>query len=229
MIYFSRTINKKDEALIKANVELERQNIEILEQHKHLQILLKEIHHRVKNNLQIISSLMSLQARNEGDERLSAFLNESKRRVEAIALIHEKLYQDDKVNQVDFKSYLEDLMNSQKVVNPHVKCTVKSKDATLNLDTAVPLGLIISEMFANSIKHAFQGVDDPKLSVELLDSEEGFELIVQDNGIGLPEDFNLSSPSSLGFEIINALTSQINGSIEYSNENGAKFHIRFQE
>jgi len=229
MIYFSRTINKKDEALIKANVELERQNIEIIDQHKHLQILLKEIHHRVKNNLQIVSSLMSLQAGNENDERLSLFLNESKRRVEAIALIHEKLYKGDKVNRVDFNSYLEDLMNSQKVMNPRVQCSLKSKDVTLNLDTAVPLGLIISELFANSIKHAFHNIEDPKLSVELLDSGEGFELVVQDNGIGLPKDFNPTTLSSLGFEIINALTSQINGRIEYSNENGAKFHIYFQE
>lgn len=229
MIYFSRTINKKDEALVNANVELERQNIEILEQRNHLQILLKEIHHRVKNNLQIISSLMSLQAGNEDDERLSLFLNESKRRVEAIALIHEKLYQDDKVNRVDFNTYLEDLLNSQKVINPRVQCILNSKDVTLSLDTAVPLGLIISEMFANSIKHAFPNIEDPTLSVELLDSNEGFELIVQDNGIGLPKDFNLNTPSSLGFEIINALTSQINGSMKYSNENGAKFHIYFKE
>lgn len=229
MIYFSRTINKKDEALVNANVELERQNNEILEQRNHLQILLKEIHHRVKNNLQIISSLMSLQAGKEEDERLTLFLNESKRRVEAIALIHEKLYQDDKVNRVDFNTYLEDLLNSQKVINPRVECILNSKDVTLNLDTAVPLGLIISEMFANSIKHAFPNIEDPKLSVELLDSNEGFELIIQDNGIGLPKDFNLSTPSSLGFEIINALTSQINGSLKYSNENGAKFHIYFKE
>lgn len=228
MIYFRRTVHKKDEALIRANLELERQNIEILEQHKHLQILLKEIHHRVKNNLQIISSLMSLQSRKSGDERLSQFLNESKRRVEAIALIHEKLLQDDKVNRVDFKSYLEELMNSQKLMNPLVKCTVLSKDATLDLDTAVPLGLIFSEMCSNSIKHAFQNVKEPELRAELKHSnEEEFELIVQDNGIGLPVGFDFNNPSSLGFEIINALTSQINGRIEYANDDGAKFHVFF--
>ena len=228
MIYFSRTVHKKDEALIRANLELERQNIEILEQHKHLQILLKEIHHRVKNNLQIISSLMSLQSRKSGDERLSQFLNESKRRVEAIALIHEKLLQDDKVNRVDFKSYLEELMNSQKLMNPLVKCTVLSKDATLDLDTAVPLGLIFSEMCSNSIKHAFQNGKEPELRAELKHSnEEEFELIVQDNGIGLPVGFDFNNPSSLGFEIINALTGQINGRIEYANDDGAKFHVFF--
>ena len=95
MIYYSRTISSKDAILIQVNNELESQNNEIFKQHKHLQLLIKEIHHRVKNNLQIISSLMSLQERSVVDKEVIAILNESKRRVEAIALIHQKLYQNE--------------------------------------------------------------------------------------------------------------------------------------
>ncbi|HHZ66038.1 MAG TPA: sensor histidine kinase [Flavobacteriales bacterium] len=229
MLYFSRTINKKDESLIVANIELERQNKEIFAQNQHQQTLVKEIHHRVKNNLQIISSLISLQERTVKDKEVIAVLNESRRRIQAIALIHQKLYQDNKVDRVDFKSYLADLMESQQQMTPNVKCQVEASDIMLQLDTAVPLGLIISEMITNSIKHAFEGVDSPELQVLLVNSEGYFEVTVQDNGIGLPENFNLQSPLSLGTEIILALSDQINARLEYFNDNGAKFNIRFQE
>ncbi len=229
MIYYSRTIYKKEEALIIANYELEIQNKEISAQHNNSQILIKEIHHRVKNNLQIISSLMSLQSRSvEGDE-VAEVLNESKRRVEAIALIHQKLYQEDKLNRVDFKSYLEDFMNSQQLMTTHLKSSVESEEVTLNLDVAVPLGLIISELITNSVKHAFEGVLNPELSVTLKSDADGYELIVKDNGIGLPAEFNLTSSGSLGTEIITALTEQISAQISYRNNNGAEFTILFQD
>jgi two-component sensor histidine kinase len=229
MIYFSRTVNKKDEALIMANTVLARQNKEISEQHQNLQILIKEIHHRVKNNLQIISSLMSLQRRNVADEDVSEVLNESRRRVEAIALIHEKLYQDHLGNRVDFKSYLEELMESQQTLSSHVKCAVESDEVILSLDIAVPLGLIISELITNSIKHAFDRVEVPELKVNLSKDGNEFELVTKDNGVGLPVGFELQPPASLGSEIIVALTEQINARIEFSNDNGAMFKIFFQD
>jgi two-component sensor histidine kinase len=229
MIYFSRTIHKKDEALMDANTELERQNKEILEQHKHQKILLKEIHHRVKNNLQIISSLMSLQQRNVDDADVAEVLNDSKRRVEAIALIHQKLYQDDKVNRVNFNSYLDELMVSQELMSPNVKCILEADEAVLSLDIAVPLGLIVSEMITNSIKHGFLGIDNPELWVTLTRDVDEYKLVVRDNGVGLPANFNLEEPTSLGTEIIGALTGQIDAKIDYSNENGAKFQIYFKD
>lgn len=228
MISFSRTIHKKDEALIVANSELEQRNQEISKQHKHLQILVKEIHHRVKNNLQIISSLMSLQRKSVEDQEVVAVLNESRRRIEAIALIHQKLYQNNNVDQVDFRSYLVEIMDSTQIVSPHVKCSVQSDDATLSLDIAVPLGLIISELITNSIKHAFKGTNAPELNITLLKKQDNFELIVHDNGIGLPDDFKFDGQMSLGIEIITALIEQIDGRIEYHNNNGAQFEIFFQ-
>jgi two-component sensor histidine kinase len=229
MIYFSRTINKKDEALVIVNEALEKQNKEIFSQHQYQQILLKEIHHRVKNNLQIISSLLSLQSNAIDNKDVSQVLDESRRRIEAIALIHEKLYQGDKIDRVDFKSYLMEIMRSQQKINSNLKCEVTSSEVAFKLDIAVPLGLIISEMIVNSVKHAFKGIENPELKVELNNNNQTIELIVQDNGIGLPENFSLEQPVSLGTEIIQALTDQIEAEIKYENDNGAKFTIVFQE
>ena len=229
MIYFSRTINKKDEALMLVNEALGKQNKEIFSQHQYQKILLKEIHHRVKNNLQIISSLLSLQSNAIENKDVSQVLDESRRRIEAIALIHEKLYQGVKIDRVDFRSYLMEIMRSQQKVNPNIQCEVNSKEVAFKLDIAVPLGLIISEMVVNSVKHAFKEIEHPELKVELKKDNQTIELIVQDNGIGLPENFSLEQPVSLGSEIIQALTDQIEAEIKHENDNGAKFTIVFKE
>lgn len=229
MIYFSRTINKKDEALMVVNEALGNQNKEIFSQHQYQKILLKEIHHRVKNNLQIISSLLSLQSNAIDDKEVAEVLNESRRRIEAIALIHQKLYQGDKIDRVDFKSYLMEIMRSQQKINPNLKYEVTANEVAFKLDIAVPLGLIISEMIVNSVKHAFKGIENPELKVDLNNNNQTIEIIVKDNGIGLPENFSLEQPISLGTEIIQALTAQIEAEIKYENDNGAKFTIVFQD
>ena len=229
MIYFSRTVNQKDQELIEANVALGIQNKEILEQRNNLQLLIKEIHHRVKNNLQIISSLMSLQERVVEDKEISAILNESKRRIEAIALIHQKLYQNQDVYQVDFESYLSEIMSSQQIMNTRINCVLKTEKIMLDLDTAVPLGLIISELVTNSVKHAFLNIDNPTLTIQLIKKENHCELIIEDNGIGLPSEFDIHKTESLGFEIIEALAEQIEAKIEYKNNPGAMFLIQFNK
>lgn len=227
MLFFSRTLNSQDEALRDANTELAEQNKEISEQHEKLQVLVKEIHHRVKNNLQIISSLMSLQKSTVNDERLIQVLNESKMRVEAIALIHQKLYQDDKVNYVDFHSYLEELLEMQKRLGSEVDCELEATSAILNLDVAVPLGLVLSELITNAMKHGLKDMDDPKLKVLLEEDHGHYHLRVKDNGVGLPDGFTLDNPTSFGSEIIVALTNQIDAEIEFHNDHGACFDIRF--
>ena len=228
MIYYKRTVLEKDEALISANRELKRKNKKIVGQHQNLEILLKEVHHRVKNNLQIISSLMSLQKDTIENKEAIVVLSDSKRRVEAIALIHQKLYQDEKFNSVDFKSYIEEILSSQQIMNANLKCVIESPEVVLSLDTSVPLGLIISEMIANSVKHAFKGVDSPELKVVLTEVDRGYELLIKDNGVGLPDGFDINNPSSLGTEIISALTMQIGATVECFNDNGAGFKISFQ-
>jgi len=229
LVYFSRTVYRKDQELVLANQELEKQNSEIITQHEYSKILLQEIHHRVKNNLQIISSLMSLQSRSVENKEANKVLNESRRRVEAIALIHQKLYQDNKSNLVDFKSYLEEILVSQKILTSNLDCQLRSDAITLSLDTAVPLGLIVSEIITNSVKHAFPGIKKPVLQINLIKNGNDFQLVVSDNGVGLPEDFEIESSSSLGSEIIVALVSQINAEINFKNNPGAEYTIQFQD
>lgn len=229
LVYFSRTVYRKDQELVQANHELEKQNSEIHTQHEYSKILLQEIHHRVKNNLQIISSLMSLQSRSVENKEANKVLNESRRRVEAIALIHQKLYQDNKNNLVDFKSYLEEILASQKILTPNLDCQLRSDAIIISLDTAVPLGLIVSEIITNSVKHAFPGIEKPVLEIDLNKNGDDFQLIVSDNGVGLPEDFEIESSSSLGSEIIVALVSQINAEINCKNNPGAEYTIQFQD
>ncbi|WP_027419555.1 sensor histidine kinase [Crocinitomix catalasitica] len=226
-IYFSNVNRLQDTALVKANKDLEIQNKEISEQHQHVQILLKEIHHRVKNNLQIITSLLSMQRRATNDEGAINILDESRRRVEAIALIHQKLYSDIHGNQVDFKSYLSELVNSQQLIQSNIECHLESIDVLLDLDTAVPLGLIISELITNSVKHAFKETKNPKVYLTLTRDSNSLELTYTDNGSGLPDNFDLTVADSLGMEIISALIDQIDASIEFKNENGACFKINF--
>tara|TARA_R110002049_G_scaffold159460_6_gene324442 strand:- start:2698 stop:3813 length:1116 start_codon:yes stop_codon:yes gene_type:complete len=228
MITSSHTNKLKDKALKLANQELEQQNKEILEQRNHLEILLKEVHHRVKNNLQIISSLISLQQNSIKNEQMVSILDESKKRVEAIALIHQNLYNNNTGSEVDFNAYLTDLVNSQQIIQSNIQCNIKSEDLILELDIAVPLGIIISEMITNSVKHAFKGVKNPTIEITLIYNENNnHSLTYRDNGIGLPLDFKLDDHQSLGMEIIAALTEQIDAKVSYYNDNGAVFNVSF--
>ena len=229
LLYFNRTVIQKDRELFNSNTELEKRNTEILAQNEYSKVLIQEIHHRVKNNLQIISSLMSLQSRSIENKEANRVLNESRRRVEAIALIHQKLYQDNKGNLVDFKSYLEEILAAQKVLTPGIECQLLSEKITISLDTAVPLGLVVSEIITNSVKHAFNDVEKPLLIIELTKENNDYQLRIKDNGIGLPEGFNIESSDSLGSEIIVALVSQINATIDCKNNSGLEYKINFQD
>jgi two-component sensor histidine kinase len=229
IIFFRRSVDKKDAVLSRKNQELIVQNEEIIKQNEQQEILLKEIHHRVKNNLQVISSLISLQTHTVDDDSALSVLHESKRRIEAIALIHQKLYQDKRVNKVDFKSYLEDLLSSQarELISLKTDLTCPD-DIELDLDIALPLGLILSELISNSIKHAYNDVEVPSISIVVNGTEPNYEITLKDNGVGLPIGFNFESNDSLGMEIIDALIGQINAKIVSFNQDGACFVISFK-
>ncbi len=230
IIYGSRTSYKRDQLLFKIISDLETSNNQIAQQHDHQKILLKEIHHRVKNNLQIISSLLSLQTRMLDDDHVIGVLNESRNRVEAIALIHKKLYQDEQGgNSVDFNSYLEDFIVKEKMLNPKINFILNAEALILHLDIAVPLGLIVSELITNSVKHAFKDVEEPQVSLELIQLGNKFELWVRDNGVGLPNGFDINTEGlGLGADIIVALSEQIDSELQYYNINGASCKIVFQ-
>lgn len=225
LIYFSRVLVHKDEQLTRANLQLAKQNESILEKNKEAQLLLKEIHHRVKNNLQIISSLISLQYQSIQDKKVAEVLSQTKRRVDAIALIQQKLYKDDRINQVDFHAYLKDIMQTQQLLGENVRYDLIVDEITMEIDTALPLGLLVSELITNALKHAFEGTENPILSISCKKEADAYLLEVKDNGIGLPDQFTLEEPTTLGSELIAALANQIGARIEFRNENGAVFTI----
>lgn len=202
---------------------------------KEKELLLKEIHHRVKNNLQIISSLLSLQSKNIDDEKAKQAILEGKERIQAIALIHQKLYLDETFARIDMQDYLGDLIGQLgKSYNDklqYINLSVNTNDIILNIDTVVPLGLIISELTTNAFKYAFGGKEEGKLKIVIRKVDENmYELLVKDNGVGMLDDFDFLNSETLGMEIVSALTDQLEGKISYkSNENGTSIRITFKE
>lgn len=198
------------------------------------ELLLKEIHHRVKNNLQVISSLLDLQARGIEDENaLSVFL-EGQNRVKAMSLIHQRLYQNENLASIGFKDYAVQLVKElEGVYRPQadIKCHVNAKGPVdFDIDTAIPLGLILNELISNAYKYAFEGRIDGEINISITEGEEGgFQMIVEDNGIGLPLDFNFQKAKSLGLRLVRRLSKQLYGKAIYSKAEGAKFVIQFSD
>ncbi|MBT3342692.1 MAG: HAMP domain-containing protein [Gemmatimonadetes bacterium] len=197
------------------------------------EVLLKEIHHRVKNNLQIIASLLDLQARQAEDDHVTnASLVDSRNRVRSMALVHEHLYQTEDLARIDLGEYLDELCRnltlSYGAVAQSVDVQTLVADVSFDVDTAIPCGLIINELVSNSLKYAFPDGRQGKLIVILrgLD-EDAFELSVQDDGIGLPADIDIHDSPSLGLQLVTALSRQIHGAIEVDRSNGTHFLIRF--
>lgn len=197
-------------------------------------ILLKEIHHRVKNNLQIVSSLLSLQSNTMNDEKMQKALLTSRQRVESIALVHEKLYQNYSLKKVNLKSYIEDLIFrifSATATKHSIKRVLKLEDIEIDLDRAVPVGLIINEILSNCFKYAFNdSCTNPLVQVDMKTDNEGYiDIQIMDNGIGFKEEFEaLAEGSSLGFMLIKELTDQIDGKLTVKSDHGAHFHLRFK-
>jgi two-component system, sensor histidine kinase PdtaS len=194
---------------------------------KEKEVLLKEIHHRVKNNLQIISSLLNLQASLLSDEKIVNALTESQNRIRSMALIHEKLYQTMDLSRINFKDYVEELLNN--LFDSYQSTSRISKDLLideiyLNVDVAISLGLIINELVTNSFKYAFP--DKKGIISIIMQSANGMMLLeVGDNGIGLPGDFDICNANSLGLQLVLSLVEQVNGNVETDISGGTKFII----
>ncbi len=196
------------------------------------EILLKEIHHRVKNNLQILSSLLNLQSNYMKDKHALEVFKESQNRIKSMALVHEKLYQSKDLFKIDFQGYVRDLtsnlVKSYRVKTSAVRLKLEVEDIFLSIDEAITLGLIINELVSNSLKYAFPEGKEGELCVSLksLDNDSS-ELKVKDNGIGLPEGFNIKETGTLGIQLVDTLTEQLDGIINIENKNGAEFKIKF--
>jgi PAS domain S-box-containing protein len=198
-------------------------------------LLLKEIHHRVKNNLQIIISLFNLQSSYVKDEEAFKALKEGQDRIKSMALIHERFYQSDGMSKIDFDEYIkrlsETLLQSSNLNPGQIKLQINSDKVSLDIDSAVPCGLIINELVSNSLKHAF---NNNGTTGELFigfneDDDAKYRLTISDNGSGLPDDFSLESADSLGMQLVLALTDQLDGSVKIDRSKGTKFIIEFKK
>lgn len=202
------------------------------------EVLLREVHHRVKNNLQVLIYLIDMQAEAVKDPEVLHTLEELQGRTKAMALIHEKLYQSESLAQIDFDDYLQDLtinllyaQGDGRAISLHVDAT----NIFLNVNVAIPCGMIVNELVTNALKHAFP-VDDagaslharPEIRIEFSSQEGEYVLIVSDNGIGLPPEFDWRKTDSLGLKLVNIwATHQLNSTLEVDTQHGTTFKIRF--
>ena len=237
----------------KANINLKKKNKDLQDQLNKKEIiekeirsslsekelLLQEIHHRAKNNLQIISSLLSLQENKTDDENYKRLIDSSIRRIESMAIIHDKLYRSKNLSDVNLYKYIESLTKALVTgfgINRNTfELEIEVNNTSLDLQFAVPCGLIINELISNSFKHAFKGIEysevnKKKISVIVnTNNDNDVELVVADNGKGLPDNFDLAEIESLGLHIVNIITKhQLNGNIKIENNNGARFTITFK-
>jgi two-component sensor histidine kinase len=195
-------------------------------------VLLREVHHRVKNNLQIIASLLSLQSNRIDDAETLALFTNSETRVRAMAAIHERLYLSEDLAKVDFVGYIETLIeslfDSYSVDADNVRLVTEIDDVTLDLDQAIPCGLMVNELVSNSLKYAFPA-GTGELRVRMA-SEHGFYVLeVSDNGVGFPEEVDYLNTDSLGLQLITSLTRQLQGRVEMVNHDGTSFRIEFPQ
>jgi len=197
------------------------------------EILLREVYHRVKNNMQVISSILNLQARNIKDEKTLKMFVDTQNRVKTMSLVHEKLYQTKDLSHIDFSGYARSLMSllfGSFNVNPRtISIKFDLEKVVLSVKTAIPLGLIISEIVSNSLKYAFPNGKVGEIALKLRRIKgDNYLLNISDNGTGLPEKIGLESSGSLGMHLIKSLTTQIHGSVSLESKNGTSFMIRFK-
>jgi len=231
VVIFLVILNKFYLQTKKANSKLNSQNATISKQKEEKEVLLKEIHHRVKNNLQIISSLLNLQTKNIKDESIISAIADGQNRVKAMALIHQKLYQGGNMSNIDFKDYTLQLLNQISGLYPElvdVKKEVVATNIKLDIDTAVPIGLILSELITNAFKYAFINKKG-SITITLVKYKTGYNMVVHDSGMGLSKDFDLSTTSSIGLRLVRRLSRQLYGTSNYEYDNGAKFIVTFMD
>jgi two-component sensor histidine kinase/low affinity Fe/Cu permease len=219
---------------LKSEIVYRKQAEEALQKSlKEKEALLKEIYHRVKNNMPIVSSLLNLQSKNVTDEKALEMLRESQGRIRSMALIHEKLYQSDDLSSIDFAKYINtltiNLFNIYRVNSGVIGFTVDAKDVSFDIETAIPCGLIINELVTNALKHAFPKGRKGNINISLHELEKNkFRLSVKDNGIGIPKDKDILNAGTLGLRLVMNLSKQINGTVKMDGTNGTSFEITFK-
>ena len=213
------------------------------------EVLLREIHHRVKNNLQVIASLLNLQEKDIEDKRLNEVFNNCRDRIFAMALVHDKLYQSENLANINFGEYIEALANTlfqTYRITGNIALKMDVEDVSLGIDSAIPCGLILNELISNSLKHAFPGDREGEIRIALhaeglrmearveaddgtaSDSDGKITLIVSNNGVEFPEDLDFRNTESLGLQLVTLLAEdQLDGTIELDRSSGTAFKITF--
>jgi two-component sensor histidine kinase len=207
-------------------------NLQIAKQAEDLKTLMKEVHHRVKNNLQLIVAMLRMQHRTIEDKAAIEALVNSENRLHAIAVVHEKLYNSENITHVLLKDYLQELIDvlSKQFHNESKPIKFKIIDNTnfsTTLDTAIPIGLIVNELVTNSLKHAFTDLEQGEIHLKISRINNNYQLSIQDNGKGLPSGQLPEKPNTLGLRLVSLFTDQLNGTLQYSNNGGACFTILF--
>ncbi len=208
--------------------ELENSHVSLKEKEQ----LLKEIHHRVKNNLQIVSSLLSLQSENIKDQHFLNLILASRNRINSMALVHEMLYASIDLKKIELGEYIKRLSTNIKKSLTSADTKIEfvyhlQKEYFFDIDRMIPIGLILNEIITNSLKYAFPK-NEGEITIELSNSEKNNLLTVKDNGIGLPANFNIEKDANLGLQLINMLTTQLDGNLKISTQEGACFQITFK-
>nr|WP_319372765.1 PAS domain S-box protein [uncultured Methanobacterium sp.] len=197
------------------------------------EMLMKEIYHRVKNNLMVISSLLNLQSRYIKDEEARAMFKESQERAQSMAMIHERLYRSADLKHINFGDYIRKLANDlfrTYVADPsRIKLELDVEDVMIDINIAIPLGLMVNELISNSIKHAFPEERSGEIRVKFKESDNRCVLEVRDNGVGFSPDFEPEKADSLGLQLVNSLTQQISGELELERDQGTDFRITFKQ
>ena len=230
-----RASYNKDDGLTYATARdiTERKQVEerIRQSLREKETLLKEVHHRVKNNLAVVSSLLNLQAKQIKDESLKGMFEESQQRIKSIALVHEKLYRSKDLSRIDFSDYITtiigELRSSYRKEGGEIGVNIRADTICLDIDAAVPCGLIINELVTNSLKYAFPGSKSGEVGISVTESDSLYTLTVKDNGRGLPEGFDHTRTGTLGLQLVEALTRQLRGTLEIRSVAGMEAVVTF--
>lgn len=220
-------------AYVRDNTDHKKYEQTIRKSLKEKETLLAEVHHRVKNNLAIISGLLQMQVFNTDDENILAKLKESQSRIQSIAMVHEKLYSSETFSEIAIDKYIDDLLHmieeSMSDFEKDICVNTDMETILLTVGQAIPCGLLLNEMITNCYKHAFEHQEDGKIEISIKEEAEKIMLSVADNGVGLPEDFDIEQQSSLGMSIINTLANQLNGQLNVeSGDFGSRFSLAFE-
>jgi PAS domain S-box-containing protein len=214
------TMRKKSEEELKSSL-------------KEKEALLREVHHRVNNNLQIITSLLNLQSSKLEEGKSRDILMTSQSRIKSMAMIHDKLYKSQDLNSINIKNYLKeyisDIFSLYEVDRNIITYQMDVQDLNLGIDTAIPLGLVINELLINIIKYAFPNGQKGNINIEFKLKEDIYTLIIADDGVGLPDNIKPDDTETLGLQLTNSLISQLEGDMKFSKDNGTQFKVSFKE